>query len=190
MWRTFLSAHHIDEADKYLAPEYHQHNPNAETGLGGREAEFSAQKLEELRVPEDHIEGLVSIVASATWSPWPSCATARTRTARRTPRPGSTCSASRTARSSSTGIPQRNPETQSDARYWRWGNWRPVEALFPAAGASRRGRPTSTASVDLGPHLLDLAERLAERVALGAQSRRFDRVAGAPGICSLLLGRR
>ena len=62
MWRTFLSAHHIDEADKYLAPEYHQHNPNAETGLAGVKAYFSAQKLEVLPVP-DHIEGLVSIVA-------------------------------------------------------------------------------------------------------------------------------
>jgi len=62
MWRTFLSAHHIDEADKYLAPEYHQHNPNAETGLAGVKAYFSAQKMEVLPVP-DHIDGLVSMVA-------------------------------------------------------------------------------------------------------------------------------
>ena len=62
MWRTFLSAHRIDEADKFLAPEYHQHNPNAETGLAGVKAYFSAQKLEVLPVP-DHIEGLVSMVA-------------------------------------------------------------------------------------------------------------------------------
>ena len=62
MWRGFLSAHRIDDADKYLAPEYHQHNPNAETGLAGVKAYFSAQKLEVLPVP-DHIEGLVSIVA-------------------------------------------------------------------------------------------------------------------------------
>ena len=40
MWRTFLTAHHIDEADKYLAPEYHQHNPNADTGLAGVKAYF------------------------------------------------------------------------------------------------------------------------------------------------------
>src|SRR4249920_939931 len=35
MWRTFLQGGDIDAADKYLAPEYHQHNPNAETGLEG-----------------------------------------------------------------------------------------------------------------------------------------------------------
>jgi predicted SnoaL-like aldol condensation-catalyzing enzyme len=42
MWRTFLTAHHIDEADKFLAPEYHQHNPNADTGLAGVKAYFTA----------------------------------------------------------------------------------------------------------------------------------------------------
>jgi predicted SnoaL-like aldol condensation-catalyzing enzyme len=62
MWREFLSAHHMDAADKYLAPEYHQHNPNAETGLAGVKAYFSAQKLPVLPIP-DHIEGLVSMVA-------------------------------------------------------------------------------------------------------------------------------
>lgn len=62
MWRTFLSAHHIDEADKFLAPEYHQHNPNATTGLDGVKAYFRAQNLQPTAVP-DHIEGLVSLVA-------------------------------------------------------------------------------------------------------------------------------
>ena len=62
MWRTFLSAHHIDEADKYLAPEYHQHNPNAETGLAGVKAYFKARNLPAIDVP-DHIEGLISMVA-------------------------------------------------------------------------------------------------------------------------------
>ena len=62
MWRTFLSARHIDEADKYLAPEYHQHNPNAETGLEGGRAYFRARNLPPIAVP-DHIEGLVSMVA-------------------------------------------------------------------------------------------------------------------------------
>ncbi len=33
----------LDDADKYLAPEYHQHNPNAETGLDGVKAYFRAQ---------------------------------------------------------------------------------------------------------------------------------------------------
>jgi predicted SnoaL-like aldol condensation-catalyzing enzyme len=62
MWRTFLTAHHIDEADKYLAPEYHQHNPNAETGLEGVKAYFRSQNLEPTAIP-DTIPGLVSMVA-------------------------------------------------------------------------------------------------------------------------------
>ncbi|HUL80580.1 MAG TPA: ester cyclase [Gammaproteobacteria bacterium] len=62
MWRTFLTAHHIDEADKFLAPEYHQHNPNADTGLAGVKAYFTALKLTPIPVP-DEIPGLVSIVA-------------------------------------------------------------------------------------------------------------------------------
>ena len=62
MWRTFLTAHHIDEADKYLAPEYHQHNPNAETGLEGVKAYFRAQNLQPTAIP-DEIPGLVSMVA-------------------------------------------------------------------------------------------------------------------------------
>jgi predicted SnoaL-like aldol condensation-catalyzing enzyme len=62
MWRTFLTAHHVDEADKFLAPEYHQHNPNADTGLAGVKAYFTALKLEPIPVPAE-IPGLVSIVA-------------------------------------------------------------------------------------------------------------------------------
>ena len=62
MWRTFLSAHHIDAADQYLAPEYHQHNPNAETGREGVKAYFRARNMKELPVP-DTIEGMVSMVA-------------------------------------------------------------------------------------------------------------------------------
>ena len=62
MWRTFLTAHHIDEADKFLAPEYHQHNPNAETGLEGVKAYFRSQNLQPTAIP-DTIPGLVSMVA-------------------------------------------------------------------------------------------------------------------------------
>ena len=62
MWRTFLSAHHIDAADTYLAPEYHQHNPNAETGRDGVKAYFTALKLAPIDVP-DSIDGLISMVA-------------------------------------------------------------------------------------------------------------------------------
>jgi predicted SnoaL-like aldol condensation-catalyzing enzyme len=62
MWRNFLQAGRIDDADKYLAPEYHQHNPNAETGLEGVKAYFRATG----RTPDpvkDTIDRLISIVA-------------------------------------------------------------------------------------------------------------------------------
>jgi predicted SnoaL-like aldol condensation-catalyzing enzyme len=62
MWRNFLQAGRIDDADKYLAPEYHQHNPNAETGLAGVKAYFRAQNRQPTEV-QNHIDRLVSIVA-------------------------------------------------------------------------------------------------------------------------------
>src|SRR6476646_1897893 len=62
MWRTFLQGGDIDAADKFLAPEYHQHNPNAETGLAGVKAYFTALKQQPIPVP-DTIPNLVSIVA-------------------------------------------------------------------------------------------------------------------------------
>ncbi len=62
MWRNFLQASNIDAADTYLAPEYHQHNPNAETGLDGVKAYFRAQNRP-AQTPKDSIDRLVSIVA-------------------------------------------------------------------------------------------------------------------------------
>jgi predicted SnoaL-like aldol condensation-catalyzing enzyme len=62
MWRAFLVAHHMDAADQYLAPEYHQHNPNAVTGLEGVKAYFKALNQAPTAIP-DEIPGLVSIVA-------------------------------------------------------------------------------------------------------------------------------
>ena len=62
MWRSFLQARDIDAADMYLAPEYHQHNPNAETGLDGVKAYFRAQNAPKMEV-KNHIDRLVSIVA-------------------------------------------------------------------------------------------------------------------------------
>jgi predicted SnoaL-like aldol condensation-catalyzing enzyme len=62
MWRNFLQAGRIDDADKYLAPEYHQHNPNAETGLAGVKAYFRAAGRQPTEV-KDSIDRLVSIVA-------------------------------------------------------------------------------------------------------------------------------
>jgi predicted SnoaL-like aldol condensation-catalyzing enzyme len=62
MWRTFLQGGDIDAADRYLAPEYHQHNPNAETGLEGVKAYFRAQGRQ-ATPPKDYIDRLVAIVA-------------------------------------------------------------------------------------------------------------------------------
>lgn len=62
MWREFLQAGDIEAADKYLAPEYHQHNPNAETGLEGVKAYFQASGMQKTEV-KDYIERLVAITA-------------------------------------------------------------------------------------------------------------------------------
>ncbi len=62
MWRTFLQGGDIDAADRYLAPEYHQHNPNAETGLEGVKAYFRAQNRQ-ATPPKDYIDRLVAITA-------------------------------------------------------------------------------------------------------------------------------
>ena len=62
MWRTFLQGGDIDSADKFLAPEYHQHNPNAETGLAGVKAYFRAAGRK-ATPPKDSIDGLISITA-------------------------------------------------------------------------------------------------------------------------------
>ena len=62
MWREFLQGGDIDAADKYLAPEYHQHNPNAETGLAGVKAYFKAAGMKKTEV-KDYIERLVAITA-------------------------------------------------------------------------------------------------------------------------------
>jgi predicted SnoaL-like aldol condensation-catalyzing enzyme len=63
MWRTFINAYHIDEADKFLAPEYHQHNPNATTGLAGVKEYFRSLGLKRTPVPDRIQNKVVSIVA-------------------------------------------------------------------------------------------------------------------------------
>ena len=62
MWREFLQGGDIAAADRYLAPEYHQHNPNAETGLEGVKAYFRAAGMQKTEV-KDYIERLVAITA-------------------------------------------------------------------------------------------------------------------------------
>jgi predicted SnoaL-like aldol condensation-catalyzing enzyme len=63
MWRTFINAFHVDEADKFLAPEYHQHNPNASTGLEGVKAYFNSLGLKAKPVPDRIENKVVSMVA-------------------------------------------------------------------------------------------------------------------------------
>jgi predicted SnoaL-like aldol condensation-catalyzing enzyme len=63
MWRTFINAFHVDEAGQFLAPEYHQHNPNAGTGLEGVKAYFNSLNLERKPVPSRIENKVVSIVA-------------------------------------------------------------------------------------------------------------------------------
>ena len=63
MWRTFINAYHVDEAGKFLAPEYHQHNPNATTGLPGVIEYFKTLNLTRKPVPERIENKVVSIVA-------------------------------------------------------------------------------------------------------------------------------
>jgi predicted SnoaL-like aldol condensation-catalyzing enzyme len=49
-------------ADKYLAPEYHQHNPNADTGRAAVKEYFRAAGMQKSEV-KDYIERLVAITA-------------------------------------------------------------------------------------------------------------------------------
>ena len=63
MWRTFINAYHVDEAGKFLAPEYHQHNPNAGTGLAGVIEYFKSLNLKVTPVPDQITNKVVSIVA-------------------------------------------------------------------------------------------------------------------------------
>lgn len=62
MWREFLQGGDLAAADKYLAPEYHQHNPNAETGLEGVKAYFRAAGMQKTEA-KDYIERLIAITA-------------------------------------------------------------------------------------------------------------------------------
>jgi predicted SnoaL-like aldol condensation-catalyzing enzyme len=62
MWREFLQGGDLAAADKYLAPEYHQHNPNAETGLEGVKAYFRAAGMQKTET-KDYIERLIAITA-------------------------------------------------------------------------------------------------------------------------------
>ena len=62
-WRTVLVGGHLDRTDKFMAQDYIQHNPNAETGRDGFVAFFrDIIKLQPMAI-KDTIDGLVSLTA-------------------------------------------------------------------------------------------------------------------------------
>jgi len=64
-WREVLYAGHFDLAPKYQAENYIQHNPNADTGMAGFKAYFSALGGEQ-PIP-DKLDGLVAIQADGDY---------------------------------------------------------------------------------------------------------------------------
>src|SRR6202142_107657 len=60
--KDLLEANHWDEADKWLAPEYLQHNPNVKSGRAGVAAVFSSTR-KPTPVPE-HLGAKVAFVSA------------------------------------------------------------------------------------------------------------------------------
>jgi predicted SnoaL-like aldol condensation-catalyzing enzyme len=66
-FRIVLRGFRIDEADKYMAPDYMQHNPNAETGMAGFKAYFNAIKPKQLPPIPATLSDLVAIQAEGDY---------------------------------------------------------------------------------------------------------------------------
>jgi predicted SnoaL-like aldol condensation-catalyzing enzyme len=66
-FRIVLRGFRIDEADKYMAPDYMQHNPNAETGMAGFKAYFNAIKPKQLPPIPATLDDLVAIQAEGDY---------------------------------------------------------------------------------------------------------------------------
>ena len=66
-FRIVLRGLRLDEADKYMAVDYMQHNPNAETGMAGFKAYFSANRPKELPAIPETLPGLVAIQAEGDY---------------------------------------------------------------------------------------------------------------------------
>jgi predicted SnoaL-like aldol condensation-catalyzing enzyme len=60
-WREVFDAHHLELVDKYMAEDYRQHNPNAETGRQGFVDYFAARFKEPLPI-QPEIKNLVTIL--------------------------------------------------------------------------------------------------------------------------------
>ena len=61
-FRIVLRAGHLEDAEKYMKPDYIQHNPNAETGIAGFKAYFQAAGLKPTEV-KPTLDNLVAIQA-------------------------------------------------------------------------------------------------------------------------------
>jgi predicted SnoaL-like aldol condensation-catalyzing enzyme len=64
-FRIVLRGRRLNEADKYMREDYIQHNPNADTGMAGFKAYFSALGGEQ-PIP-DKLDGLVAIQADGDY---------------------------------------------------------------------------------------------------------------------------
>lgn len=64
-FRIILRGRKLDQADKYMTEDYIQHNPNADTGMAGFKAYFSALGGEQ-PIP-DKLDGLVAIQADGDY---------------------------------------------------------------------------------------------------------------------------
>jgi len=65
-FRIVLNGRRLNEADKFMTADYMQHNPNAETGMAGFKAYFSALPGGEQPIP-DTLPGLVAIQAEGDY---------------------------------------------------------------------------------------------------------------------------
>ena len=61
MWRTLLDAQQVEEAPRFLAPGYVQHNPQANTGLAGFLAFF--RQFAQPQPVQPEIDGLIQMIA-------------------------------------------------------------------------------------------------------------------------------
>ena len=67
MWRTILNAGQVEAADRYLAPDYIQHNVTARTGRDAFKEIFSAFMPRQDEVPETIQNPVVTIIAEGDY---------------------------------------------------------------------------------------------------------------------------
>jgi len=65
-FRVVLRGGHLDQAEKYMKEDYIQHNPNAETGIAGFKAYFTAAGLKPQPI-KDTLDNLVAIQAEGNY---------------------------------------------------------------------------------------------------------------------------